>query len=171
MRDFSLAQFLERFSFKNPKKQHDDKPASLVKAMYNRPYTSSGSRALSVNQLTSTNCTEEERFIFEFLERKRERRAVHNLDNETEDEFHNKHAVDDDEFDAYLDSLSGAGSSKKRKKRQADIDEDEEDLDFLTELGDDLKADGKKRGKKSVEDADAEEADWDSDKEDDDDGM
>lgn len=173
LRDFSLTQFLERFSFKNPKKLDDTKTSSdsIVKAIYNKPYTPSGGRGLSVNQLTSTNCTEDERFIFEFLQRKRERHAALGLATKDDDEFVDKYAVDDDEFDAYLDSMTGTGASKKKRKRSGDdVDADEEDLDFLGELGDDLKSTERKKGKKSDADDDAEADDWNSDDEDDD-GM
>lgn len=165
LRDFSLSQFLERFSFKNPKKLDDTKPTdSIVKAIYNKPYTRSGSRGLSVNQLTSTNCTEDERFIFEFLQRKRERHAALGLDNKDDDDFVDKYAVDDDEFDAYLDGLTGAGISKKKKKQGEDgADEGDENFDFLGELGDDLKTTKRKKDKNSTDDGDEEADDWNSD--------
>lgn len=173
LRDFSITQFLDRFCFKNPKKLENTKSDSIVKAIYNKPYTPSGGRGLAVNQLTSTNCTEDERFIFEFLQRKRERQAALGLSNKNDEDSVDKYAVDDDEFDAYLDSLSGTGKSKKNKKHGADdIDdeEEEEDLDFLGELGDELKTTEKKRAKKQNAVDDEEPDDWDSDGEHDD-GM
>lgn len=105
LRDFSLSQFLERFAFKNPKKGADKKHDSIVQAIHNRPYVASGSRGQSVNSLTSSNCTEDERFIFEYLNKKREIRAAYAAADEDND-------VDDDEFERYLDSL---GAKKKKK--------------------------------------------------------
>lgn len=114
-----------------------------------------GSRGRSVKQLTSTNCTEEERFIFDFLEKKRERKATLGVDSS---EGLSSNGVDDDEFDAYLDSLGG---KKKDKKNSADADEYEDDeLDFMTDFGEPQEGKSKKSKKTSEED---ENDDWDSD--------
>lgn len=150
LKDFSLTQFLERFAFKNPKKTDANKPESLVQTIHNKTYTPHGSRGLPVNQLTSTNCSEDERFIFEFLSKKREKREAFKGVDAAGD-------VDDDEFDAYLDSL---GSKKKKKKG----DEEDEEFDFMGELGEDFNdtsKDTKKTRKEGANDAD--DNDWDSD--------
>jgi ribosome biogenesis protein MAK21 len=60
LKDFSVSHFLDRFSFKNPKKV-DKKQESSFKPIYQ----AKGSRGLSVHNLTEQNCTEEEKFIFE----------------------------------------------------------------------------------------------------------
>lgn len=64
LRDFSLTQFLDRFSFKNPKK---GTAVEIQKksTMNNKGYQAKGSRGQSVHLLTEKNCTEDEKFIFE----------------------------------------------------------------------------------------------------------
>lgn len=149
LKDFSLTQFLERFAFKNPKKSDANNSESLVKSIHNKTYKRHGSRGIPVAQLTSTNCTEDERFIFAFLSKKREKREAFKGADASGD-------IDDDEFDAYLDSLGG----KKKKKNGLD----DEEFDFAGELGEEFKdaAESTKKVRKSDAD-DAEENDWDSD--------
>lgn len=154
MVDFSLAHFLDRFAFKNPKKGEEQKPSSLVKSIHNKSYAPKGSRGQSVQHLTSVNCTEEEKFIFSFLDKKRERRAMFGLDSKND----NVDDIDDDEFDSYLDSLGG----KKSGKGEGDID-DEDDLDFLGDFDDG----STKKPKNKGTDEDEADGDWDSDDDDD----
>lgn len=145
-----MSQFLDRFAFKNPKKLNDKKPDSLVQAIHNKQYVPHGSRGKSVQQLTASNCTEDESFIFAYLDKKRERRAA--FENEDEDRM----SVDDDEFEAYLDGLAG----RKKNKKGEDPDDDF-DLDFLADLeGDEQARKSKKDKQKGNDDADD---DWDSD--------
>lgn len=155
--DFSLTHFLDRFAFKNPKKDGDQKPESLVKSIHNKNYTPKGSRGQSVQNLTSVNCSEEEKFIFAYLDKKRERRALFGLDNDGD----RVDDVDDDEFDAYLDSLGG----KRSGKGEGDID-DEEEFDFLG----DMDEGSTKKPKHKRGDDDEAAGDWDSDDDDEDDG-
>lgn len=152
MKDFSLTQFLERFAFKNPKKLDGNQSESLVQSIHKKPYSAHGSRGLPVAQLTSNNCTEDERFILEFLSKKRERReAFKELEGDRE--------VDDDEFDAYLDGL---GSKKKKKKKGAE--HDDEELDFVGEFGEEFKESTKSAKKvRKGDDEEADGDDWDSD--------
>ncbi|XP_031631249.1 CCAAT/enhancer-binding protein zeta [Contarinia nasturtii] len=141
--DFSLTHFLDRFAFKNPKKDAENKPVSIVHAFHHKNYTPHGSRGKPVKQLSSASCTEDEKFIFEFLDKKRARQAALGLDQK--DRFE---SVDDDEFDAYLDGLGG-------KKGKDGLDDEE--FDILGDFGE---------AKGTTED-DGE--DWDSDGDDDDD--
>lgn len=143
--DFSLTHFLDRFAFKNPKKDTDQKPESLVQLMHHKHYTPHGSRGKSVKQLNAANVTEDEKFIFEYLNRKRERLAALGVSGDK----HDDDVIDDDEFDAYLDSLGGKG-----KKNSDGIDDEE--FDFVGDFGD---------GKKSI---DGDDGDWDEDDDDDD---
>lgn len=97
LRDFCLTQFLDRFAFRNPKKPTEDvKSQSMAKLMHNKNYTSSGSRGLPVKELSASNCTEDERFILEYLQQKREKRAAFAKDESDDD----AESVNDDEFDA-----------------------------------------------------------------------
>lgn len=147
---------MERFAFKNPKKDNA-KQRTVAQSFYHKHYVPRGSRGNSVSQLNNTNCTEDERYIFEYLNRKRERRAALGLDKPQA----NNDEIDDDEFDAYLDTLGGG---KKRK----DIDDDDEELDFMGDFSSESKKSGKEK-KKSKND-DPEDDDWDSEPESDDEG-
>lgn len=69
----------------------------MVKIVHNKNYTASGSRGLPVKELTKTNCTEDERFILEYLQQKREKRAAFANDASDDDDVD---SVNDDEFDA-----------------------------------------------------------------------
>lgn len=146
LQDFSLNHFLERFVFKNPKKAEQRKIVPAVQQ--NRHHKPFGSRGQPINQLTASNCTEDERFIFEFLNKKRERQANLNVEKDSNE-------IDDDEFDAYLDGL---GSKKKNKGEDEDEDEEPDFLADFNELTD------KKRKKRSKHDDDADEnEDFDDD--------
>ncbi|XP_052872144.1 CCAAT/enhancer-binding protein zeta [Anopheles cruzii] len=164
LRDFSLGHFLDRFAFKNPKKLKTTTDANGVEVARPRPlgvaqrksdYVPKGSRALAVEELTKERCTEDEQYIFQFLERKRERsrRAVERKkalakDDEgaedDEEEESDVDSLDDDDFDAYLDRLGVPGG----RDDSANVDKSE--LDFMTELEQDReqKANRRKRGKK-----------------------
>lgn len=145
LKDFSVSHFLERFSFKNPKKATEHKSA------FHKPYQAKGARGQSVYLLTAQSCTEDEKFIFDFIQRKREiREKKIKLKDEDDDDVE---SVDDDEFDAYLDSL---GAKK-------DLDKSDRDFDYMS----DLQKDGKKIKKASKEmdlsdDDDNPDDDWNS---------
>ncbi|XP_037050465.1 uncharacterized protein F23B12.7-like [Bradysia coprophila] len=148
LRDFCLTQFLDRFAFRNPKKPSEDvKSQSMVHLVHNKNYTASGGRGLPVKELTTSNCSEDEKFILEYLQQKREKRAAFATDAEDDD----VDSVNDDEFDAYLDGLGGK----------------DDDLDFMNDLGNELKDDAenkKDKKKKQKVDEDKEEendGDWD----------
>lgn len=142
MADFSLTHFLDRFAFKNPKKESEDKPESIVHSFHHKHYTPHGSRGKPIKQLRAANCTEDEKFIFEYLDRKRERQAALGVNGRSD-------AVDDDEFDAYLDGLGG-------KKKDEGLEDDE--FDVAGNYGE---------GKSNAGEEDDE--DWDSDGDEDDD--
>ncbi|XP_058833075.1 CCAAT/enhancer-binding protein zeta [Topomyia yanbarensis] len=190
LRDFSLGHFLDRFAFKNPKKPKTETNADgeetarkriLGVAQRKGDYVPSGSRGLPVQSLTSDHCTEDERYIFYFLEQKREKiRAAKELAEAkkaasgivADDDVSDAESLDDDEFDSYLDRLGVAGGADSA----ADVDQE---VDFMNEFEQDLT---KKAGKKSrkntanEDDDDEEFGDWDDagdvddEDEDDDDG-
>lgn len=147
LKDFSLSHFLERFSFKNPKKK------SETKSQLHQDYRPKGSRGHSVHLLTAQTCTEDEKFIFEFLQRKREIRekTLAKFDDEKESDLE---SVDDDEFDAYLDSMGAA----------KDLDRFDKEFDYLSELQEDPK--GNRKNKKKPSEEDSEPESWDSEEED-----
>lgn len=154
--DFSLSYFLDRFAFKNPKKDNA-KQRTVAQSFYHKHYIPRGSRGNSVNQLNNTNCTEDERYIFEYLNRKRERRAALGLDKSQA----NNDEIDDDEFDAYLNTLGG-------KSKGNETEDDDEELDFMGDFGTERKKSDKVE--KKTEDNDQEDDDWDSEPESDKEG-
>lgn len=151
LKDFSLSRFLDRFSFKNPKKVD---PKNQKSAFHNN-YQSKGSRGQSVYLLTAQSCTEDEKFIFDFIQRKREiRETKEKFKDERDDD--DIESVNDDEFDAYLDSLGAAN----------DMDKDDDDFDYMSEVqkGTVNKKEAVPKGKKTnvVEESDASDDDWGS---------
>ncbi|KAI8126153.1 hypothetical protein FF38_10983 [Lucilia cuprina] len=174
LRDFGLPHFLERFSFKNPKKLDQEK--SNVTTIGRKHYVSYGPRGMPVKSLTRNNCSEEEMFIFNYLEQKRKQSVVAktSADEDEEDTEGDLKAgdVDDDEFEQYLDGFFG-----KKSKKEDKHEPDEEELDFLKEFEGVLGGESKKsKGKAKKKVADDEEdnmedidADWGDDDEDDDD--
>lgn len=145
--DFSLTRFLDRFAFKNPKKSDEKDKETVIQSKHVRQksYKQFGSRGMPVTVLTDKNCTEDERFIFQYLER---RRQLYGDTAKGEDEESDNDDVDDNEFDSYLDGLGSKKSdevdfmkeinelpvestkSKKRKKAaddEDDVDNDEQD--------------------------------------------
>lgn len=148
LKDFSLSHFLERFSFKNPKKVNQKEE----KSAFHRHYQPKGSRGQSVYMLTETSCTEDERFIFDFIQRKREIREE-KVKTTEEQENSDVESVSDGEFDEYLDSL---GAKK-------DYDASEKDFDYLSELKNDMSQKsktGKKRKDDGEEEDDDDEDNW-----------
>lgn len=126
-----------------------------MQAIHSKQYAPHGSRGQSVKQLTESNCTEDERYIFAYLNKKKEIREAYGADDDED-----RMDVDDDEFEAYLDGLAG----KKKKKKKGDDDDDDEDvdedLDFLADLEGEQGKPMKKAKRKSNDDEDD---DWGSD--------
>lgn len=149
LKDFGLSHFLDRFSFKNPKKVVEREQ----KSAFHQNYQAKGSRGQSVYLLTAQACTEDEKFIFEFIQRKREireKKVGKKEDGEKEDDLE---SVDDDEFDAYLDTMGAA----------RDLDKFDKDFDYLSELKKDSTTKKGKTKKKAKDESDSEpEDDWGS---------
>lgn len=149
LKDFSLSHFLERFSFKNPKKVE----AREQKSAFHQSYQAKGSRGQSVYLLTAQSCTEDEKFIFDFIQRKREiREKKEKFKDEKDDD--DLESVDDDEFDDYLDSLGAA----------KDMDKYDKEFDYLSEMQKDSGKGDKTKLKKAKGDSESEASgdDWDS---------
>lgn len=158
LKDFCLTQFLERFSFRNPKKLDEKKVGaeSLAQVVHHKNYKAHGGRGQPVQNLTKSNCSEDEQFIFQYLEQKREKRiAIQKAIGKDGDDSDGD--VDDDEFEAYLDGLGGKKGG-----------EDDEEFDFMGDLGEELKEGGTKKSSKKAKrkvDDDEEDGggDWDDD--------
>ncbi|XP_039439580.1 CCAAT/enhancer-binding protein zeta [Culex pipiens pallens] len=190
LRDFSLGHFLDRFAFKNPKKPKTEEgeggeqvPKRKIIGVAQRKgdYVPSGSRGLPVHALTKDHCTEDERYIFRFLEEKRERlreakersaakKAASGDGDDVQDDVSDAESLDDDEFDSYLDRLGVPGGGDDNA---ADLDNE---VDFMNEFEHDLakkrekkKKGGKKGGEEDGEDDEESDlGDWDDVQEDDD---
>ncbi|EDV96463.1 uncharacterized protein F23B12.7 [Drosophila grimshawi] len=173
LRDFALPHFLERFAFKNPKKLDHQQ---AVEASH-RKYTSFGARGKPVKSLTKTTCTEDEMFIFNYLEHKRKQADLMEqtkkepqpkVEEETPEAADvddlKEGEVDDDEFESYLDGFFG-----KKLKEGSDGEQDEDELNFLEELGGELQADkAKKKQKKKKQETEGDDMediddDWGND--------
>lgn len=126
--DFSLTRFLDRFAFKNPKKAAEEQKEikSVVQSKHakTKEYKQHGSRGIPVTALTDRNCTEDERFIFNYLERRRQIKGSRK-DGEEGDSDSDQGDLDDEEFDSYLDGLcaTGAGDAEAGK-----------DVDYMKEM-------------------------------------
>ncbi|EDW18373.1 uncharacterized protein Dmoj_GI12122 [Drosophila mojavensis] len=176
LRDFGLPHFLERFAFKNPKKLDHQQAVDGAASVAHKRYTSFGARGKPVKSLTKATCTEDEMFIFNYLEHKRKQvelmeqtkkqKKVEKVEStEAADDELKEGEVDDDEFESYLDDFFG-----KKLKKGADGEQDEEELNFLQELGGELQTDkSKKKDKKKKQTEDDEmEDEWDDGAEDED---
>ncbi|XP_004525834.1 CCAAT/enhancer-binding protein zeta [Ceratitis capitata] len=167
LRDFGLPHFLERFAFKNPKKLDNQKDETPT--ISHKRYVAFGARGKPIKNLTKSNCTEDEMYIFNFLEQKRLQTVSNKTKKLTEvededDEMLKDGEIGDDEFEEYLGSYFG-----KKAKAAADAeDEEDEELDFLKALGGELKPEIKKTKKSASKDDDGDgvediDADWGDD--------
>lgn len=162
LKDFGLSHFLERFAFKNPKKVNPKEEKSAFK---HQSYQSKGARGQSVYLLTEQSCTEDERFIFDFMQRKREIREQKVKFSDEKERDSDVESIDDDEFDAYLDSLGAA----------KDYDKGDKDFDYLNDMQKDVKEKPEgatKKSKKSAgSDEESDQDEWDELNESDDEDM
>lgn len=147
LKDFSLSHFLERFSFKNPKKVNEREQ----KSAFHQTYQAKGARGQSVYLLTAQSCTEDEKFIFDFIQRKREiREKKEKFKDEKDDDLE---SVDDDEFDEYLNSLGAASDLSKHDKK----------FDYMSEMQKDSAKNGvapKSKKAKAENESEASDDDW-----------
>ncbi|XP_061725077.1 LOW QUALITY PROTEIN: CCAAT/enhancer-binding protein zeta [Cydia pomonella] len=144
LKDFSGIRFLDRFVFKNPKKREDEQHGDVKKVKGSHPkfavrknYTAKGLKSLPVNSSSYLNedaskIPADERFLYDFLQKRR--------DAEESDSDSDADSVTSEDFEKYLDSVTGTRVS-------ADSDED---LDFLA----DMETTKQKRPKKKGEEND-----------------
>ena len=150
--DFTLARFLERFVYKNPKKVLEtlEKDHSAVIQSRKKRVKVEGVKKIAVNSKEYLDLAEEkipvdEQFFRQFFAQKR--KLLESKKTEKKDEM--MEDVDDDEFDKFLkdhhenvdeyeaDFAAEAGKSggpaeglKKRKRKTDDSDDEEDDDDF-----------------------------------------
>lgn len=157
LKDFTLIRFLERFSFKNPKKQSEIQSNSLFAKRKN--YSTSGLKGMSVTSSAYLKQEEgkvpvDEKFLFRFLQ-KRRIVAEEREQSQKDDDDSDVESVGSDEFEEMLDDLM------KKKGLKKDIDDDfEEDLDFANEYSKSISA---KKSKKTKVDEDDDGMDGSSD--------
>ncbi|KAI8788116.1 CCAAT/enhancer-binding protein zeta [Biomphalaria glabrata] len=150
VKDFTLARFLDRFVYKNPKKI--DKAANVG---YFRKSGPSGIRAVPVNsneylEIGEEDIPEDEKFFYRYFKE----RALRKQDEEEDDD---NESIDDDEFDSYLDSF-------EKSVDKGDVDD--LDLDFASDHKKDKKGVAKEDSSEE-EEYDEEDDDEDLDLEDD----
>ncbi|KAI5633435.1 CBF/Mak21 family domain-containing protein [Phthorimaea operculella] len=131
LKDFAGVRFLDRFVFKNPKKRAErgaDEEDGVKKVKGSHPrfalrknYTAKGLKSLPVNSASYLNedakkIPVDERFLYDFLQK---RRSTKDSDDDSDND-----SVTSEDFDKYLDTVTGA----------TDAAELDDDLDYLAEL-------------------------------------
>ncbi|CAD0206150.1 unnamed protein product [Chrysodeixis includens] len=157
LKDFAGIRFLDRFVFKNPKKRTElqaDEGVKKVKGSHpkfavRKNYTAKGLKSISVTSASYLNedaskVPVDERFLYDFLQKRR------NADAEDSDADSDADSVNSDDFEQYLDSVTGS---------KAAAESDDEEMDFLA----DLAATKQKRGNKKQDDDDNEQLGSDDD--------
>ncbi|XP_063236498.1 CCAAT/enhancer-binding protein zeta [Bacillus rossius redtenbacheri] len=151
--DFTVARFLDRFVFKNPKKvNREDVPVHPFDRK--KTYVASGARALRVNtssylSMEEWSIPEDERFLYRYLYARQSKTAKDEEDSDAD-------SVASDEFEEMMDKLSGSKNA-------------EESLDFADHISTQT-ASGVKKGKKKSGEAGSDEESAEDDDEDDFDG-
>merc|ERR1719391_987805 len=138
--DFTLARFLDRFVFRNPK-QNPEKNKPLIVLGKRNIYRPSGIKAVAPDSVDFRNrdlenVPKDEMFLYKYFNEKVERKG-----EKVEDD---KVSVTSEEFNDYLDKMGGG--------RQADFDD--EDIDFAGGLEEE---NARKRKAGDDDDEDAEE--------------
>jgi len=133
LQDFTLTRFLDRFVFRNPKKETTEREEKGTKAakpdaVFSRRqlYAPAGVRKIAPDSKAYADADEssvplDERFIHRFVV---ERRARKDADKEEDD----NESVTSEDFNDYLDNFYG-GKKKRKDGGEEDFDEDD-NLDF-----------------------------------------
>ncbi|XP_068219686.1 CCAAT/enhancer-binding protein zeta-like [Palaemon carinicauda] len=123
LQDFTLIRFLDRFVYKNPKKDVEKMNPSAVTLGSRAYYTPDGARGIAVNsedfiKLEGQEVPEDQQFFHSYFTKYK----VETKKKKDDDDDDDVGSVDDDEFDEYLNKISGVGSDD-----DSDIDEN---IDF-----------------------------------------
>ncbi|XP_041986047.1 CCAAT/enhancer-binding protein zeta [Aricia agestis] len=160
LKDFAGIRFLDRFVFKNPKKRETQQDAEVKKVKGSHPkfavrknYTAKGIKSVPVTSSQYLNedakrIPVDEKFLYDFLQRRRQSSAPDDEDSDAE-------SVTSDDFDQYLDNMTG-------KPQESD-----EELDYLAEI----EASKQKKPKKKKDDAAADDDEELTDQSGDDEGS
>ncbi|KAL0967279.1 hypothetical protein UPYG_G00250230 [Umbra pygmaea] len=171
LNDFTLCKFLDRFVFRNPKQLKGQKNADSI-VMQRKPKLSMNNiHSLPVNSAEFLSNDEsripvDEVFFYRFFKQQKLEKAVRHRDQGRDDD--SVEDVDDDEFEALLDSCEGenyfvdlpvkekdldfAGNLKAKSKKRKNGDMDDSDSDMDDELDDDLDDDEVSLGSMDEED-------------------
>ncbi|XP_034244442.1 CCAAT/enhancer-binding protein zeta-like [Thrips palmi] len=161
LKDFTLVRFLERFSFKNPKKLPENVPSLFAKR---KKYASTGVRSLPVRSESylkqkEDNVPVDEKYLFTYLQNRRA--AAPDQDDKDSD----AESIGDEEFDGILDKMMQKRGFKKDMDEDLDLNysDIDEDLDFADEYTKNMTS--KKTKKKSAEDDDGDDISGSDDEE------
>ncbi|XP_049882086.1 CCAAT/enhancer-binding protein zeta isoform X2 [Pectinophora gossypiella] len=173
LKDFSGIRFLDRFVFKNPKKRterEEDGEVKRVKGSHpkfavRKNYMAKGLKSLPVNSASYLNedaqkIPVDEKFLYDFLQKRREV-------NGSDDDDSDNDSVTSEDFEKYLDSVTGSreaaesdeeldylaemeATKQKRPKKTADDEDDENDDDDAADLSDEEDADGGSDGELNI---------------------
>ncbi|KAG6465032.1 hypothetical protein O3G_MSEX014893 [Manduca sexta] len=130
LKDFSGIRFLDRFVFKNPKKRADTEQEDGVKKVkgshpkfaVRKNYTAKGMRSIPINSSSYLNedaskIPVDEKFLYDFLRKRREAQASDDEDSDVD-------SVTSEDFNQYLDNLTGTSKTA----------ESDEEIDYLAEM-------------------------------------
>ncbi|GLV42792.1 uncharacterized protein CBL_03532 [Carabus blaptoides fortunei] len=129
LKDFTLMRFLERFSFKNPKKIEDVQKPGINPIFGRRQLrVPSGVKSHAVTSKNYLNMKKEkipveELFMYTYLQRKHKEREEAKTAADDESDLE---SVGDDEFEEMLTKMSGGKN-------------EDEELDFMNDVGETLK--------------------------------
>ncbi|XP_065161125.1 CCAAT/enhancer-binding protein zeta-like [Atheta coriaria] len=157
LKDFTLIRFLERFVFKNPKKIDEDTSTTSTFSK-RKHYQPQGIRSMAVfsnDYITQNekNIPVDELFLYTYMqERYKETKIKENGDDDSDLE-----SVASEEFEDMLSKMSGFK------------DDDEDDIDYMNEVGENMKNKKEKTTKKKSDGDDDDEEGSDDDDDDDDD--
>ncbi|KAJ8925033.1 hypothetical protein NQ315_001204 [Exocentrus adspersus] len=141
LKDFTLVRFLDRFVFKNPKKINET--AGVNRTLSKRKlYTPTGVKMLPVNSAgylkeDQRNIPVDELFMYSYLRKKYEAKTT-----EAEEES-DLESVQSEEFEEMLDKMAG-------------VQDGDEDLDYMRDIGDNLKQKKKSNDKEETDGAEDE---------------
>ncbi|CAF1268772.1 unnamed protein product, partial [Didymodactylos carnosus] len=127
--DFTSMRFLDRFIYKNPKKQLN-KHEKLGHKLKGKIYLPKGVKSLAVDsdeyaKLQTTNVPVDEQFLHTFMKMRHENsKGSENKKDEDEDDNRSVESVSDTEFDNYLDQFM----------EQVDPDDIDEENDIASNL-------------------------------------
>ncbi|KFM75686.1 CCAAT/enhancer-binding protein zeta, partial [Stegodyphus mimosarum] len=148
--DFTVARFLDRFVYRNPKKLCDSQLNTHTKVFGSRKLKAKSSKLLPINseeylQQNEEKVPAEERFIYHYLHKRAASGKSAKQDSDIEsvcsEDFQklidNMHTEDEGKNSLNFAKELGLNKGKKASKRKADIDSDSDgDLEDQSELED-----------------------------------